>query len=532
MPNPTYGSLPFDEAIRFFRSKDLIPTARWADLWKEAHDTGFMVAGAAKADLLADLKAAVDKAIAKGTTLEEFRKDFDEIVKARGWVGWTGSDTDAGVAWRTQVIYEANLRTAYQAGRWEQVQAVKSVNPYLLYRHSDLAIHPRPLHLSWDGLVVEVDSEWVKTHWPPNGWGCGCRMFSIGPRDLAKLGKTGPDTPPDDGTRTWVDKATGEAHEVPNGIDPGWDYAPGASLSSHARRHIEGKIATLPPEIGAKLAKVAKMPPPAPPPVPVGTVAGRDPLPEFREASTLKEAAALTRTIIGAKNEVAYAAGPDGPAVRFTYGRTSGRAVAEKIYGKVDLSGLTVEAANVLNRTLLEVQAACDRLGIPRIRAVHTKAGSANASMGDGVLAVSLRKYGFSFDDDLVKLMRADQPPSAWMPSDPAAQRPYSAGEYFEWGYDRLVNTIWHEFAHHIHHQYGVTTEAVYKASPPLEMVLKDIWRNSPGKGRLLRPSKYSDTNSKEWWAESFALYRAGRTELLDSSFLDLIGRVERGEAL
>jgi hypothetical protein len=261
-----YGSLPFAEAIQFFRGKDLIPTERWTDIWKEGHDTGFMVAGAMKADLLADLKAAVDKAIAQGTTLEEFRRDFDRIVKARGWTGWTGEGSEAGVAWRTKVIYETNLRTAYQAGRWAQVQALKRVNPYLIYRHSDLSVHPRPPHKSWDGLVVEVDSEWVKTHWPPNGWGCKCRMFSIGPRDLAKLGKTGPDTPPDDGTFTWVDKTTGEAHTIPKGIDPGWDYAPGASRVDGLKGQVAAKAKTLPPEIGQKLEQaVAAIPRTAPP---------------------------------------------------------------------------------------------------------------------------------------------------------------------------------------------------------------------------------------------------------------------------
>lgn len=25
----------------------------------------------------------------------------------------------------------------------------------------------------------------------------------------------------------WVDKATGEVHKIPRGIDPGWDYNPG-----------------------------------------------------------------------------------------------------------------------------------------------------------------------------------------------------------------------------------------------------------------------------------------------------------------
>ena len=45
---------PFAEQVAFFRGKlgNLVPTATWRDLWKSQHDRAFMVAGAAKADLL------------------------------------------------------------------------------------------------------------------------------------------------------------------------------------------------------------------------------------------------------------------------------------------------------------------------------------------------------------------------------------------------------------------------------------------------------------------------------------------------
>ncbi|MDD5037129.1 MAG: phage minor head protein [Methylococcaceae bacterium] len=253
MAEVDYGTLPFDEAIRFFLDKALIPTERWTDIWKEAHDCGFMVAGAMKAELLADLKAAVAKARMQGTTLKQFVQDFEAIVAQHGWTGWTGEGSQAGRAWRANVIYETNLRTSYQAGRWAQVQRVKARRPYLIYRHSDASVHPRPLHLSWDGLVVEVGSDWVKSHWPPNGWGCKCRMFSLSERDLRQMGKLGPDTPPDDGTYEWADKVTGEVHTVPNGIDAGWDYAPGASRTDLLKKDLERKAAKFPDEIGKPL---------------------------------------------------------------------------------------------------------------------------------------------------------------------------------------------------------------------------------------------------------------------------------------
>jgi hypothetical protein len=44
----------------------------------------FMVPGAAKNEILVDLRSAVDRAISKGTTLDEFRKSFDSIVANHG----------------------------------------------------------------------------------------------------------------------------------------------------------------------------------------------------------------------------------------------------------------------------------------------------------------------------------------------------------------------------------------------------------------------------------------------------------------
>ena len=98
-----YGGRPFDEAIAFFRQKLNIPTEHWDDLWKEQHAKGFMVAGAMKAELLTDLRIAMDKAISSGTTLKDFRKDFDKIVEKHGWIYKGGRN------WRTKVIYDNSI---------------------------------------------------------------------------------------------------------------------------------------------------------------------------------------------------------------------------------------------------------------------------------------------------------------------------------------------------------------------------------------------------------------------------------------
>jgi hypothetical protein len=77
---------PINEQLAFFRQKLNLPTEAWDDITLAAHDRAFIVAGAQSADLLADLRAAVDKSIADGTGLEAFRKDFKRIVAEHGVV--------------------------------------------------------------------------------------------------------------------------------------------------------------------------------------------------------------------------------------------------------------------------------------------------------------------------------------------------------------------------------------------------------------------------------------------------------------
>lgn len=180
----------FPEAREFFLRKLSVPTARWDDLLHAQQAKSFTVAGALRDDLLGDLREAVQKAIG-GETLDDFRARFEEIVARRGWVGWTGSATAAGRAWRTSVIYHTNLRTAYQAGRWETLRGF----PFLKYRHNSVR-NPREQHVRWKGLVLASDDPWWDTHYPPNGWGCRCTVIGVSAARMKVDGRAGPDQTP------------------------------------------------------------------------------------------------------------------------------------------------------------------------------------------------------------------------------------------------------------------------------------------------------------------------------------------------
>jgi hypothetical protein len=228
-------ALPFPEASDFFRRKLSIPTRRWDDLVKDQHAKGFMVAGAYKAELVADLRAAVQKAIDGQLSLKEFKGQFDDIVARHGW-SYNGSRN-----WRSELIWDTNTRMAYQAGRWQQLTTPGPTTlPFLVYRHSDGVINPRPEHVAWDGITLPATDPWWMTHYPPNGWRCHCKVFAASATERAAALAQGKATAPAGN----IDPSTG----APAGIDPGFDYNVGQA-ASRSYQILGNKFETLPNDI-------------------------------------------------------------------------------------------------------------------------------------------------------------------------------------------------------------------------------------------------------------------------------------------
>lgn len=239
----SHTQLPFQEQVRFFRNKVNLPSDAWTQLWHQGHDHAFVVAGANRDALVADFRQAIDKAISQGTTLAEFRKDFDKIVARHGW------SYKGGRGWRSRVIYDTNMRTSYAAGRYAQLQQVKATRPYWQFVHTPVA-HPREQHVGWDGMVLHADDPWWSAHYPPDGWGCQCVVNSLGDRDMERLGKSGPDTAPPVRYHTVTVGKTGPAPRrvrVPEGVDPGFAYAPGASAWTKAIGHEAAEMGKVAP---------------------------------------------------------------------------------------------------------------------------------------------------------------------------------------------------------------------------------------------------------------------------------------------
>ena len=219
------------EAVEHFRAKGFLLGFDWRDVEAEEHVVAFTVAKAMRLDILEDVREAVDAAIAEGSTFREFARRLEPLLRRKGWWGRqemvdpvTGETrvVQLGSPRRLRTIFDTNVRTATAYGRWERIERLKNVMPYLRYV-AVLDARTRPDHALWHGTVLPVDHPWWNTHHPPNGWHCRCTVVQLSSRDLDRYGyQVSPD--PVARTREWTNRRTGAVVAVPVGIDPGFAH--------------------------------------------------------------------------------------------------------------------------------------------------------------------------------------------------------------------------------------------------------------------------------------------------------------------
>ncbi|WP_126456722.1 phage minor head protein [Sulfuriflexus mobilis] len=255
MPDFTFpGPVPKD-ALDYFRDKELRVGFDYRDVWGEEHANAFTVAKAMQLDVLDDVRGALDEALADGTTFQQFKKELKPRLQKKGWWGQQEQVDPAsgekrlvqlGSPRRLKTIYRANLRSARAAGQWQRAQRTKKTHPYLIYELGPSEKH-RAQHVAWAGIILPIDHPFWKTHYPPNGWGCKCRVRQVSRRERERLVATGNylTEAPTIKTRKWLNKRTGESLDVPEGLDPAWMRNPGQDRTRVLRERLTQKVASV-----------------------------------------------------------------------------------------------------------------------------------------------------------------------------------------------------------------------------------------------------------------------------------------------
>nr|WP_255679739.1 phage minor head protein [Methylocystis sp. WRRC1] len=199
-------------------------------------------------------KSSIQKALENGQGFETWRQGIVPELQRLGWYGrrkvadpegrWKSKIVDFSKPARLQTIFWHNVRAARAAGQWERIQRTKRGLPYLLYVRT-ASVEPRPEHLVWAGVILPVDDDFWKTHFPPNGWGCKCAVRQITKFEFQRLdGQDGYTTDrPSMETTTFVNNRTGEVTQVPVGIDPGWQTNPGLARARTLVENFSARLA-------------------------------------------------------------------------------------------------------------------------------------------------------------------------------------------------------------------------------------------------------------------------------------------------
>jgi SPP1 gp7 family putative phage head morphogenesis protein len=222
-----FESLPYDQAVNYFKSLGVQPTWSYQDLWNQTGKTAFTVAKLTELSLLEQVYDFMTDAIKNGKSLADFTNEMQGLLEQSGW----GELSTA----RIENIYRTNMASAYSAGEWEQMQEsalARAERGEITYLEGNSVgdERTREEHAeAMDGVILPIDDPYWDTHTPPLGFECRCWLTEMTEQSLERYGLEPSEEAPDLGTETVTDK-DGNTYEVPVGVTLGfgghnWDEA-------------------------------------------------------------------------------------------------------------------------------------------------------------------------------------------------------------------------------------------------------------------------------------------------------------------
>lgn len=192
MPEFKFEPLPFDEAIKAFRDKIVLPKEQYQLLVDEVKARAFSSMQIAKADMLLDVYDELLGALEDGKTFQDFKKELK--IKELGW----GEE----MPYRLDTIFKTNIQSMYQAGHYKKQMEVADSRPYWQYV-AVMDMRTRPEHAEQDGKVYRADDPYWDVWYPPNGFNCRCTVRTLSESELEREGLSisseMPEETPDEG---------------------------------------------------------------------------------------------------------------------------------------------------------------------------------------------------------------------------------------------------------------------------------------------------------------------------------------------
>jgi len=173
----------FLEALQFARSRKILLPDEFYSLDLKTRQLATTVSFLSSIEQIQTVIAAVNKAIADGSTFEDFKKVVakNEIKLSEPYL---------------KNVFRTNIQTAYSHGRWQQQQRNRDKRPYLMYSAIDDS-RVRPSHLALNRIIRHIDDPFWLMYYPPWGFMCRCTVIALTEKQALKYGITPDDQLPE-----------------------------------------------------------------------------------------------------------------------------------------------------------------------------------------------------------------------------------------------------------------------------------------------------------------------------------------------
>ncbi len=190
-------------AIDYLNNKGYKLSFDYDEIQGEAHHTAFTAAKVTRVDLLNDIFNSLQTAQLSGERFDEWLPKLKPTLQQKGWWGEkdlvdpkTGEVKTVYIgSRRLRTIFNTNMRVAYNIQRHKTMSALKTA-VYWLYRSLFLP-NSREDHKAKHGTVLHRDNAWWRTNYPPNDWGCKCKVSALTKAQAKQRGLTISDDIPD-----------------------------------------------------------------------------------------------------------------------------------------------------------------------------------------------------------------------------------------------------------------------------------------------------------------------------------------------
>ena len=185
-------------------------------------------------NVLDTLYTGLQSTMANGGTYNDFKQSVVEELRRQGWWGKrtmvhpeTGKIVNAqlGSNRRLKTIFNTNIKSAYSAGRWMELEKIKQTTGEEVYLQYIAVLDgkERPEHAEKNGIILPASEPFWEQWYPPNGWRCRCSVTTMTESVMKAEGLT-PSRRPSIPNRHIINRHTGEATQVPAGLDKSFNF--------------------------------------------------------------------------------------------------------------------------------------------------------------------------------------------------------------------------------------------------------------------------------------------------------------------